>query len=168
MSERSLWHDVRAFTDAHLAGHQHIDPWGFDRTVYDLAARAAELRWRVEVTGGGHVPVTGPALLVLAEMSPVTSPAVVAVGVHRATGRRVRPVGIPDVAVLGPLLRRLGGVLDAPAELRGLLRAGEVLAVRGQHPGAVDAAQRAGAPVLEVQVRGHDWGWAWHVDVQRG
>jgi hypothetical protein len=165
MSERSLWHDVRAFTDAHLAGHQHIDAWGFDRTVYDLAARAAELRWRVEVVGGELLPASGPALLVLPEGAPLSAPAVIAVGVHRVTGRRVRPVGIPDVVVLGPLLRRLGGVLDAPAELRGLLRAGEVLAVRGHHLEAVDAALRAGAPVLEVAVHGHDWGWAWRVEV---
>jgi hypothetical protein len=38
--------------------------------------------------------------------------------------------------------------------------------VRGHHIEAIDAAQRAGAPVHDVLVHGHDWGWAWRVEVR--
>ncbi len=50
-------------------------------------------------------------------------------GIRLATGRVVRIVGVPDVAPVGPLLRRLGGVLARPDEVAGLLRAGEVVGV---------------------------------------
>lgn len=177
MSEAGLAHDLTAFAEQRVAGTHTVDPWGFDADVYDLAARAGRLRWAVHVDGAAHVPTTGPALLVVNRRLGLSEPAVVAMGVHEATGRRVRPVGIPDLPVLGEVLRRLGGVLDAPAEIRGLLRAGEVVAVpcsrqpfHARTPGvlraaAVRAALDAGAPVLPVAVLGHELGLAWHVRV---
>lgn len=177
VADHGLVHDLVAYGEALLAGTWTVDPWGFDPGVYDLVARAGRLRWAVRVEGAEHVPVQGPALLVVNRRFGVSEPAVVAMGVHEATGRRVRPVGIPDLPVLGEVLRRLGGVLDAPAEIRGLLRAGEVVAVPcSRQPihahvpgvlraGAVRAALDAGAPVLPVAVRGNELGLAWHVRV---
>jgi hypothetical protein len=165
------------FAEQRAAGLHEVDPWGFDRGVYDLAARAGRLRWSVRVEGAVNVPPDGPALLVVNRRVGISEPMVVAMGVHEHTGRRVRPVGIPDVPVLGPFLRRLGGVLDAPAEIRGLLRAGEIVAVpcsrqplHADMPGmlraaAVEAALDAGAPVFPVAVRGCELGLAWNVRI---
>lgn len=176
-ADEGLTHELVAYGEAVAAGAQTVDPWGFDPGVYDLAARAGRLRWAVRVEGAEHLPVHGAALLVVNRRFGFSEPAVVAMGLHEATGRRVRPVGIPDVPVLGEVLRRLGGVLDAPAEVRGLLRAGEIVAVPcSRQPfharvpgvlraGAVRAALDAGAPVLPVAVRGNELGLAWHVRV---
>jgi len=177
MTSAGLAHDLLAFAEQHAAGAHDVDPWGFDHGMYDLAARAGRLRWAVRVDGAEHVPASGPALLVVNRRFGFSEPAVVAMGVHEATGRRVRPVGIADVPVLGSFLRRLGGVLDAPAEIRGLLRAGEVVAVpcsrqplHADLPGvlrstAVRAALDAAAPVLPVAVTGNELGLAWRVRV---
>lgn len=176
-ADGGLVHDLVAYGEALVAGTWTVDPWGFDPGAYDLAARAGRLRWAVRVEDAEHVPSSGPALLVVNRRFGLSEPAVVAMGVHEASRRRVRPVGIPDVPVLGEVLRRLGGVLDAPAEIRGLLRAGKVVAVPcSRQPfharvpgllraGAVRAALDAGAPVLPVAVRGNELGLAWHVRV---
>lgn len=177
MSTAGLAHDLRAFVEQHVAGAHELDAWGFDHGVYDLAARIGRLRWDVRVEGAERVPSVGPALLVVNRRFGISEPAVVAMGVREATGRRVRPVGIPDLPVLGGLLRRLGGVLDAPAEIRGLFRAGEVVAVpcsrQPVHAGlpgllrssSITAALDARAPVLPVAVTGHELGLAWRVRV---
>ena len=49
----------------------------------------------------------------------VSEPLVLTAGLGRATGRWVRLVGLPDVAPVGPILRRLGSTVDAPAEVAG-------------------------------------------------
>jgi hypothetical protein len=177
MSDAGFAHDLLAFAEERVAGLHEVDPWGFDRGVYDLAARAGRLRWSVHVEGAANLPADGPALLVVNRRIGISEPLVVAMGVHEHTRRRVRPVGIPDVPVLGSFLRRLGGVLDAPAEIRGLLRAGEIVAVpcsrqpfHAAVPGvlraaAVEAALDAGAPVFPVAVRGCELGLAWRVRV---
>lgn len=177
MSDAGLAHDLVTFAEQRVAGLHEVDPWGFDRGVYDLAARAGRLRWSVRVEGAANVPPDGPALLVVNRRVGISEPMVVAMGVHEHTGRRVRPVGIPDVPVLGPFLRRLGGVLDAPAEIRSLLRAGEIVAVpcsrqplHATMPGvlraaSVEAALEAGAPVFPVAVRGCELGLAWRVQI---
>ena len=177
MSTAGLAHDLRAFVEQHVAGAHEVDAWGFDPGAYDIAARIGRLRWDVRVEGAEHVPSVGPVLLVVNRRFGISEPAVVAMGVREATGRRVRPVGIPDLPVLGGLLRRLGGVLDAPAEIRGLFRAGEVVAVpcsrQPVHAGlpgllrssTIAAALVAGAPVLPVAVTGHEIGLAWRVRV---
>ena len=177
MSEAGLAHDLATFAEERLAGRHVVDPWGVDHGVYDLAARAGRLRWAVRVEGAEHVPAAGPALLVVNRRFGISEPAAVAMGVHESTGRRVRPVGVPDIPVLGAILRRLGGVLDAPAEIRGLLRAGEVVAVpcsrqplHAEIPGvlrsaSIRAALDAAAPVIPVAVTGSELGLAWRVHI---
>lgn len=177
MSEAGLARELLALAETRAGGEYEVDPWGFDPDMYDLAARAARWRWRVDVAAAANLSVDGPALLVVNRRFGMSEPAVVAMGVFEATGRRVRPIGIPDFAVVGSLLRRFGGVLDAPAEIRGLLRAGEVVAVPcarqplgGNQPGvlrstAIGAALATGAPVLPVAARGSELGRSWRVRI---
>ena len=177
MSESALTGELRAFAETRVAGEYEVDPWGFDRDVYNLAARVARWRWHVDVIGATNLSVDGPALLVVNRRFGMSEPAVIAMGVYEATGRRVRPVGVPDFAVIGSLLRRVGGVLDAPAEIRGLLRAGEVVVAPctrqlfgGDQPGvlrsaALGAALAVGAPVLPVAVSGSELGRSWRVRI---
>jgi hypothetical protein len=51
----------------------------------------------------------------------------VALVLSREIGRPVRFVGRPDIAPVGALARRLGGLLARPDEVAGALRAGELL-----------------------------------------
>ena len=44
----------------------------------------------------------------------------------------MRFVGRPDIAPVGALARRLGGLLDRPDEVAGALRAGELLVMGAQ------------------------------------
>jgi hypothetical protein len=71
--------------------------------------------------------------------------ALVALALLRATGRPVRVLGIPDVAAIGPLLRRFGGAVDHPAELRALLHAGELVLARRR--------PEVDAPVFSLRAR---------------
>ena len=49
-----------------------------------------------------------------------------------AVGRPVRFGGRPDIAPLGPLMQRLGGLFANPDEISGALRAGELVIVSAQ------------------------------------
>ena len=75
--------------------------------------------------------------------------------------RPVRFVGRPDIAPLGPLLRRLGGLLAQPADVLGALRHHEIVIVSAaptahpRHAGAVPhelvgPAVIAGVPVFPL------------------
>lgn len=94
---------------------------------------------------------------------------------RQATGRFVRTVGVPDVAPVGPLLRRFGGVLDRTDEIAGLLRAGQLVGLptardlRGRdRVGALevarlDAALATRSPVVPVALVGRELGRSWTV-----
>jgi hypothetical protein len=156
-------------------GTNPVDEWGLDADLMRAVAPLFGLRWSVDVDGAEQVPAAGPVLLVASRRLGLSEPFVVAAGVGRATGRLVRPLGVPDVAPVGPVLRRLGGVLDRPDELAGLLRAGELAAAFcGRQPrprhraGAVDPAVAAaaiatGAPVLPVAAVGREAGRRWRI-----
>src|SRR5690606_2931439 len=94
---------------------------------------------------------------------------------HRATGRVVRHPGVPDVAPLGPALRRLGGVLGRVDEIAGVLRAGHLVGLplrrellsrhaAGSPPRSrLEAAVAVGAPIIPVALAGWEAGWRWKV-----
>ena len=78
-----------------------------------------------------------------------------------AVDRPVRFVGRPDVAPIGPLLRRIGGLLDHPDEVAGALcrggslrgalpRSGSVGAHRRGHPPGPRPAARRALPVARA------------------
>lgn len=153
-----------------------VDPWGLDRDLVWLLSPVFSLRWGIDVEGADAVPEDGPVVLVLNRRVGLSEPFVVARGVRLATGRFVRTVATPDVAPVGPLLRRLGGVLDRPDEIRGLLRAGEIVAVASDRslrrervgpvdPGSLAPALDAAAVVLPVAVSGRELGRRWRVRV---
>jgi hypothetical protein len=80
---------------------------------------------------------------------------VIAAAVFRSVGRPLRVLGVPDVPPIGPLLRRFGGVVDHPAEVASLLRAGHLVLARREIE--VDA------PIVTVTARGWELGRRWHL-----
>jgi hypothetical protein len=138
-----------------------VDEWGRDAQFIDLLMPLANLRWDVAVGGTHHLPKRGGALLVTNSRRFTLSAVYTALALSKATGRPVRFGGRPDVAPLGPLLQRLGGLLANPDEIRSALGADELVVVscRGtadpRHAAPVDsaligAAVIAGKPVFPV------------------
>lgn len=162
-----------------LAGTYEVDPWGLDLDLVGALSPLLDLRWGIEVDNGERLPVDGPALLLANRRVGLSEPFVLARGLRLATGRPVRVVGAPDVAPIGPALRRLGAVLERPDEVAGLLRAGEVVAVActrqlrgGRDVGNAPIDLLAPAvelrvPVLPVALVGSEVGRRWRVRVGR-
>lgn len=151
-----------------------VDPWGLDTELVELLAPAARLRWDIDVQGVLDLP-DGPFAVVISRRLGLSEPWVVAEAIRRTADRHVRFVGVPDVAPVGPTLRRLGAVVDRPDEIAGLLRAGEIVGLtlgrepvrRGHagalHPEALAPVVAAGVPVVPVAVDGREWGRYWRV-----
>jgi hypothetical protein len=153
-----------------------VDEWGRDAQLIELLTPALELRWDVGVGGADHLPKRGGALLVTNSRRFSLSTIYTAWALSRAIGRPVRFGGRPDVAPLGPLMQRLGGLLDKPDEIRSALRDGELVVVstRGtrnpRHAGAIDpaligTAVSAGTPVFPVASMSSPIGRAARVEV---
>lgn len=158
-------------------GEHAVDEWGLDPELVGLGDPLFGLRWDIRVEGAERLPAVGGAVVVWNRRSGLSEPWVLGRGIRRAAGRYVRVVGAPDVAPVGPLVRRLGAVLDRPDEIRGLLRAGHLVGVpaarqvRGRdRVGAVDPdrlrpALEVGVPVHPVALLGREVGRAWQVVV---
>jgi hypothetical protein len=158
-------------------GAYDIDEWGLDPELVALANPIFALRWDIEVHGGEQLPTVGGAVLVFNRRFGVSEPWVVARGIRQATGRFVRTVGVPDVAPIGPFVRRFGGVLDRTDEIAGLLRAGQLVglpmsrALRSREcvgrleVERLEAAIETGAPVVPVALVGRELGRAWTIVV---
>lgn len=151
-----------------LDGTYEIDPWGYDRDLVDLLDPFLAVGFRVEVVGAERIPVGGPVALVTNRRVGVSEPLALGRGIRRATGRRVRFLGIPDVAPAGPALRRLGGAVGRPEEMGSLLRAGHTVALPlGRRlwprrvagtlaPEALAPALREGAAIVPVAIVGRE------------
>ncbi|MEY2570359.1 MAG: hypothetical protein QOE63_709 [Acidimicrobiaceae bacterium] len=163
------------FVRRRLDGSYTVDEWGLDPDLVDFVSPAFGLRWRIDVEGVEHVPADGGAIVVSNRRIGCTEPFVLARGIRLATGRHVRVVGAPDLAPIGPALRRLGGVLERPDEVAGLLRAGELVGValarsprRRHHAGPAPAPLLAaavvlGLPIVPVALVGREVGRRWRV-----
>ncbi len=127
------------------------------------------------VRGVEAVPASGPAVVVLARGLDPVAPLAVATALRRATGRPARFVGVPDVAPVGPLLRRLGAAVARPEEVAGLLRAGHLVVLplgRSLRPGAapldeddlVPAVDEA-ATVVPAALVGAGWRRSWALEL---
>ncbi len=138
-----------------------VDGWGRDEALIRALGPLAGLRWDVSVGGEQHIPQEGGALLVATARSRSLSSLFAAWALSRAVDRPVRFAGRPDIAPLGPLMRRLGGILANPDEVAGAVRGGELVLVTTSatnHPrlaGTVDhhlltGALLAKAPVIPV------------------
>ena len=164
-----------SFVRNRLDGAYEVDPWGLDVAVVEAVSPVFGLRFGIDVDRPELLPLEGPALLVANRRFGLSEPFVLARGLRLATGRVVRMVGVPDLAPVGPALRRLGAVLARPDEVAGLLRAGEVVGVlldrdlrRRLQAGAVPTALFApafelGVPVVPVALVGREVGRAWRV-----
>lgn len=160
-----------------LRGANDIDEWGLDPELVAIANPVFALRWDIEVHGAEQLPVIGGAVLVFNRRLGISEPWVVARGIRQATGRFVRTVGVPDVAPVGPFVRRFGGVLDRTDEIAGLLRAGQLVGLpmardlrSRERVGALEverleAAIETGCPVVPVALIGRELGRAWRIVV---
>ena len=153
-----------------------VDEWGRDARLIELLTPAARLRWDVSVGGVNHLPKRGGALLVTNSRRFSLSAIYAAWALSDALGRPVRFGGRPDIAPIGPLMQRLGGLLNKPEEIRSALRDGELVVVstRGtrnpRHAGPVDPALIAtavitGTPVFPVASMSSPMGRAARVEV---
>ena len=136
-----------------------VDDWGRDPALVRALMLAAQFRWGVTVGGDQHVPKRKGGLIVVNTRRYALAPIFTAFAISRAVDRPVRFVGRPDDAPVGAFARRIGALLDDADEVRGALRAGE-LVVLGAEPsptprevGRVDhfhvgAAVAAGVPVF--------------------
>lgn len=135
-----------------------VDEWGRDPQFIDLITPLAKLRWDVAVGGIHHLPKRGGALLVTNARRFTLSAIYTAWALSAATGRPVRFGGRPDVAPIGPLLQRLGGLLADPDEIRAALGADELVVVScrstsdPRHATPVDAALIGAAVVTNKPV----------------
>lgn len=176
MTPVELAKDVADVLTRRVKGTYSIDPWGFDAELTSLIAGASRLWWSIELRGADHVPAEGPALVVFTRRYGIAEPYVIAAAVHR-TKRPLRVVGVADMPVVGPALRRLGGVLARPEEMKALFRVGEVVAIPLSRtprdrldPGAIDPVLldpvlRLGVPVLPAALAGRELGRRWCVEI---
>jgi hypothetical protein len=134
-----------------------VDDWGRDPGLVHQMTLLAQLRWSVTVGGEEHLPRRKGALIVVNTRRFALAPIFTAFAIGEAVDRPVHFVGRSDTAPLGPLGRRIGGLLDHPDEVFGALRAGglvvlgaeastglrqvrDVGRIRHEHVGAATAA----------------------------
>jgi hypothetical protein len=117
-----------AFARRRFDGEFHIDPFGGDAQLMDLAGLVIAFGVRVEVEHAERLPRIGGALLVANRGLGLVEPAALAVAVRVAVGRRLRVIGAPDAPVLGDILRKIGAVGYRADDVAALLRAGHLAA----------------------------------------
>lgn len=171
--------DVRSVVEGagrRLSGRYEVDLWGGDEDWVRILSALTTPLVRVRVDGLAHLPLDGPAMLVGNRRFGAGEAVAVSLGIHRATQRLVRPVGVPDVSPIGPVLRRLGGVPASPAEIRSLLVAQQLVWVplsgqwRAGRAGSVAPellapAVETGAPVLPIAVVGGELSGSWRIAI---
>jgi hypothetical protein len=139
------------------SGAWRVDDWGRDAALVRIAVRLGHLRWTVAIDGARRLPVRRSALIVVSGRRYALAPIVTALAVGHVTGRTVRFVGRPDVAPFGPLLRRLGGLLDRADEVRGALRAGELVVIGAGDQRLVATAIETGTRVFPARTSTLPW-----------
>ena len=135
-----------------------VDDWGRDQEFVNRFMTVSRLRWTVSVGGLDHLPKRLGALIVVNARRYALAPVFAALALGHATGQPVRFVGRPDVAPLGPVMQRLGGLLPLEAELEGALRAGELVVLgaghvpNNTHTGLIDHRLIGAAVAAKVRV----------------
>lgn len=167
--------EIATILERRWQGTHPIDEWGLDPDLVDLASRVFAARWQISVDGAERLPVTGAAMAVFNRRIGVSEMFVCSRGLRDVTGRFIRPVGAPDVGLVGPALRRFGVVQSNAEEVAGLLRAGELVAVplerelrHRHHAGRapldhLTAAVMTGVPLVPVAVVGRELGRRWRL-----
>ena len=111
----------------------HVDGWGRDDQFVRRVATLGHLRWNITLGGIEYLPARTGALIVVNARKYSLAPIYTALALGEATDRPVRFVGRPDTAPVGAILRRLGGLIEHPDEVRTALR-GRQLVVLGTQP----------------------------------
>jgi hypothetical protein len=127
-------------------GSWAVDDWGRDAALVNGAAQLAALRWNTIIGGIDRLPIRAGALIVVNTRRWSLAAIQAALAITRETGRPARFVGRPDIAPIGALARRLGGLLARPDEVAGALRAGELLVMSASptvHPRRVGRVDHA-------------------------
>jgi 1-acyl-sn-glycerol-3-phosphate acyltransferase len=132
-----------------LDGRFPVDPFGADPLLQDVIAPAIEVLTPVRVEFPERLPDVGPAVLVSNRGLGIGEPIALAVAVRKIVHRRLRVVGTPEVPLLGPTLRKLGGVGLRSDDVGALLRANHLVAVP---LGLTWLRTGAGAPPLDLLV----------------
>ena len=145
-----------------LSGRYPVDPFGLDPQLADLCVPLFAAAVRVRVSGGEHVPPTGPAVIVSNRGFGIAEPAALGVAVQRASGRRLRVIGAPDLRFVGTATRRLGAISSSGPDVASALRAGHLVGIplaptwlrtgAGDAPFAVARALTV-APIVPAAVR---------------
>ena len=136
-----------------------VDDWGRDPHFVGRVWTLSHLRWDIAVNGHGRIPKTSGALIVVNARRFALAPVFAALSIGGAVGRPVRFVGRPDIAPVGPVMQRLGGLLARADEIAGALRGGQIVVMGAdqtrhpRHVGHVDhrlvgAAVAAGTKVF--------------------
>ncbi len=157
-------------------GSWHVDDWGRDPTLVGACIRLGRVRWNMVIGGEDRLPVRSGALIVVNARRYALAPVLTALALSATLSRPVRFVGRPDVAPVGAMARRLGGLLDRPDELAGALRAGELLVMGAQttwHPrrvGRVDhrlvgAAVETKSPVFPAATASSPWSRSARIEI---
>jgi 1-acyl-sn-glycerol-3-phosphate acyltransferase len=145
-----------------FAGRYPVDPFGLDPQIADLTVPLFEAAVRVRLSGGQHVPATGPAVIVSNRGFGVAEPAALGIAVQRASGRRLRVVGAPTLPFVGRAMRRLGAISSSGPDVAAALRAGHLVGIPLAHTwlrtGAGDAPHAVAraltlAPIVPAAVR---------------
>jgi 1-acyl-sn-glycerol-3-phosphate acyltransferase len=127
-ADRFLGRDsLRAAIRRRWEGRYAVDEFGGDPHLMDVFAPVTRAI-RVDVGNGDVLPRSGPALLVANRGLGVLEPFVLGEAVRKASGRRLRVVGAPEMPVLGPAIRKLGGIGYRPDDVAAMLRAGHLAA----------------------------------------
>jgi hypothetical protein len=135
-----------------------VDDWGRDPDFVGRMWALSRLRWTVTVGGDQHLPKRAGALVVVNTRRFALAPLYAALAIGAAVDRPVRFVGRPDVAPVGPLVQRLGGLLTRTDELENVLRAGELVVLGAEparhprHVGRVDHRLVGAAVAAKVRV----------------
>lgn len=138
-----------------------VDDFGRDQQLVGWLSPLASLRWDVSVGGTDRLPAKGGALLVCNSRRLALSPVWAAWALGREVDRAVRFVGRPDIAPVGPFMRRIGALLERPDEIANALRHHELVVLpcapsrHARHAGVVPhellgAAVVAHAPIFPV------------------
>lgn len=110
-----------------------VDDWGRDNGFVDRVWALSGHRWHTSVGGSEHVPRRAGALIVVNARRFAMAPVFAALAIGAAVDRPVRFVGRADVAPIGPVMQRLGGLLPNVDELHGVLRAGQLVVLGAEH-----------------------------------
>ncbi len=111
----------------------HVDDWGRDNDFTDRIWWLSRMRWDTAVGGAEHLPRRTGALIVVNSRRFALAPVFAALAIGATVDRPVRFVGRPDIAPIGPMMQRLGGLLPIEDELEGALRAGQVIVLGADH-----------------------------------